>query len=234
MAERPIFVPEPIGPTPVKTRTVSFQWHAGMSLLQKQKSIVSLHEAAKSQLPGVKKILEISSKSHEMLGKQLSAFNLTWNSPVTGFPISVECAFQGSKVFSEGGPYVDLYEADPRDAKRDERLRSSGSLTSFRFAGADWPIEPQTVFYDWIYLAALRENPDLANATLCYDAFTDIEFNPKKSINCQAYSVALFCSLHEQGKLDDALGSAAKFLNYCQSLTVNNSRQDDTRQGRLL
>ena len=32
-----------------------------------------------------------------------------------------------------------------------------------------------------------------------YDAFTDIEFNPKKSYNCQAYSAALFKAANHRG-----------------------------------
>ena len=35
-----------------------------------------------------------------------------------------------------------------------------------------------------------------------YDAFTDIEFNPQKSINCQAKSAALFVGLVKQGSID--------------------------------
>ena len=34
-----------------------------------------------------------------------------------------------------------------------------------------------------------------------YDAFTDIEFNHNKSINCQAYSVALYQALKSRGGL---------------------------------
>ena len=30
---------------------------------------------------------------------------------------------------------------------------------------------------------------------LQYQAFTDIEFNPEKSLNCQAYSAALYLSM---------------------------------------
>ncbi|EDL48244.1 hypothetical protein ED21_31874 [Erythrobacter sp. SD-21] len=212
---------------------VSFEWHPGMSLSQKQKSIASLHQAAREQCQGIEKILEISSKSLEDLGVRSSAFNLKWLSSVANFPISVECAFQGSKVFLNGGPFTDLYEARPIDAKRDVRLRSSGNLKAFDFDGGNWPIEPQTAFYDWLYISALRENPEIADAILSFDGFTDIEFNPKKSINCQAYSAALFCSLYKQGMVDEVLEKRETFLNYCRSLDVSNARQDDTIQGSL-
>ena len=48
---------------------------------------------------------------------------------------------------------------------------------------------------------------------LCYDAFTDIEFNPKKSINCQAQAAAVYVSLEKQGLLLEALKSKEAFLN---------------------
>ena len=35
-----------------------------------------------------------------------------------------------------------------------------------------------------------------------YDGATDIEFNPKKSANCQACSCALYCTMSRNKKLD--------------------------------
>lgn len=46
---------------------------------------------------------------------------------------------------------------------------------------------------------------------LAYDAFTDIEFNPKRSINCQAEAAAIFVSLSRQGLLRDALEAEDSF-----------------------
>ena len=48
-----------------------------------------------------------------------------------------------------------------------------------------------------------------------YTAFADIEFNPKRSINCQARSVFLFQGLRAAGVVDRALGSADAFLRVC-------------------
>ena len=64
----------------------------------------------------------------------------------------MECAYQGSKVFERGGPYTDLYSVDVRTAKRDPRLKESGRLTGFLFEGFKFPLEPKTVFYDWLSL----------------------------------------------------------------------------------
>lgn len=49
------------------------------------------------------------------------------------------------------------------------------------------------------------------NCTLMM-AFSDIEFNPFRSINCQARSIALFLSLMKRGQLDEAVKSPASFI----------------------
>lgn len=51
----------------------------------------------------------------------------------------------------------------------------------------------------------MLENPALAETVLSYDAFTDIEFNPQKSLNCQAAAAARFVSLHRLGLLTESL-----------------------------
>ena len=232
MASRPVFIPALEGQALVSTRNLDFQWFAGLSLSQKQKSIGALHQAAHA-LPGMDKVLEVSSKSTEPLGVALSAFNLCFAHSVLGHSLSVECAFQGSKVFEQGGPFTDIYAMTSREAKRDERLRCSGRLTGFEFANVQWPLEPQTAFYDWLYISALKHRADLAEQLSAYSAFTDIEFNPQKSINCQAYSVALFVSLQQRNHLEQATASPAAFLRYLGSRPVVSAHQDDLSQGRL-
>lgn len=213
MAERPVFVPSTHGAHLVRTELVQFQWFAGLAPSQKRRSADSLHAAA-CALPGVTRVLEISSKSREDLGVALSAFNLTHGTdPSTGHAISVECAFQGSKVFEHGGPYTDILSMSSRDAKQDERLRSSGRLVGFRLLGTDWELDPPTAFYDWLYVQALQRQPRLGQQLLEYSAFTDIEFNPRRSINCQAYSAALYVSLHRRGMLVEATASKDAFLD---------------------
>ena len=66
-----------------------------------------------------------------------------------------ECAYQGSKVFENGGPYHELYLVSSQEAKTDDRLRNSGALVAFNFCGESFPIEPKTAFYDWLYMTAL-------------------------------------------------------------------------------
>lgn len=132
--------------------------------------------------------------------------------PSLGRSIPVENVFQGGKVFRDGGPYTSLYECTPLEAKRCELLKGSGPLIGFRFEGMDFPLEPKTAFYDFIYLNALLENPSLAKTALAYDGFTDIEFNPQKSLNCQAKAAALFVALNRLG-LQGSISDFDKFLS---------------------
>lgn len=211
MARRPVYLPDPTTKGLVREVEVDFRWHAGMAASQKQKSIASLHAEAMQTL-GVTRVLEISSKSPETLGVDLSAFNLSLACS-GGSSLAVEVVFQGSKAFRDGGPFTDIYSATSREAKRDPRLRSSGPLVSFQWQGETWPLIPRTAFYDWLYLNALRGNPSLAERLVQFEAFTDIEFNPEKSLNCQARSAALFVALSRCGRLDGGLRSKDAFLS---------------------
>jgi len=191
----------------VKTIVTNFVWHPGMSTSQKQKSIASLHEAAARN--GIPSVLEVSTKSNARLGRELSAFNLTLASEVYG-TLTVEAAFQGSKVFAEGGPYRDLFELPGREIKRDGRLK--GRLVDFDFDGHVWGLEPKTAFYNWLYMQALHSHRDLRHRVLEYVGFTDIEFNPKKSLNCQARSCALYVALAQAGIVDAVLADRGLYL----------------------
>ena len=44
------------------------------------------------------------------------------------------------------------------------------------------------------------------------EAFTDIEFNPEKSLNCQARSCALYVALLKNGGLRDTASDPTAFL----------------------
>lgn len=182
MATRPAW-------TVVNNRVVrinyQFTFNPGFSKTQKQKNIREMHNAIGGSF-GVKS-LEVSTKSFDELGIRLSAFNLKLH----GIPL--ECVFQSAKKYENGGPYTDLMFVAPKDAKRDERHHNSGRLIAFVYDGNEFPLEPKTIFYDYIYLMAVREHftTEELKEILDFEFFTDIEFNPQKSINCQAKSVAL-------------------------------------------
>ena len=176
-----------------------FEWFSGFAVTQKQKSIASLHNSIISS-DSTAKPLEISSKGTDPLGAKLSAFNLKLN----GY--TLENIFQSSKVFENGGPYPDLLNVHPKDAKRDARLRTSGDLTAFVLVENRFPLEPKTLFYDYIYIQAVKQSiPEQEiQSLLNYTHFTDIEFNPQKSINTQAKSVAVIrLMLEKYGKLPE-------------------------------
>lgn len=208
MAERPIFIPAPESPELVRELICSLVWSPGFAPVQKKKNIKALHEAAAAA--GYSPLLEVSTKSESKLGRHLSAFHLRVHTDQFG-DVPLECAFQGSKVFEHGGPYTDLYLADVRAAKGDSRLRTSGGLVAFRFGNVRFPLEPKTVFYDWLYVNAVFPHREWLSRLRRYVGFTDIEFNPERSINCQARSCALFSALMSKGLLDSVM-SPTEFI----------------------
>ena len=133
----------------------------------------------------------------------------------------MENLYQGSKVFADGGPYIDLYEQSALLAKQDKRMTKSGNLIAFKFENDIWETEPQKAFYNWLYMKSLIDSfPDLINLKnqlSKFDAFTDIEFNHAKSINCQAHALACFKILTEANKLE-ILDDKIIFLDVLKNL----------------
>lgn len=207
MAERPAFY---VYNGVVVRKTYSFEWFPGFSRSQKQKSAESLHDAVR-KADAAAKPLEVSTKGKEALGIKLSAFNLKLN----GY--ALENIFQSAKVFEHGGPYPDLLAVSSKEAKRDERLKNSGLLLAFRYQSEVFPLLPKTVFYDYIYLAAVKESlaGEEIKTVSDYNYFTDIEFNPAKSINTQARAAAILKQvLDEYGFLPNF--AKEEFIRYHQ------------------
>ena len=213
MAKRPVFIVDINKKNLVMEKEYEFKWYSGFSVVQKQKSFNELHKAFKNEYPD-KKILEISSKSNKPEGVQLSAFNLMVNDNNGNRICSVECLFQGSKKFKNGGPYKDLIYKSSIEAKKDERLINSGDLIGFEYKGNIWGLEPKTHFYDWLYINSVYQNKELAEKIINYDAFTDIEFNPKKSLNNQARAAALFVGLYRAEILENVIRSRENYMYF--------------------
>ena len=210
MATRPIFLATNDKKNLFKEVEIDFKFYNGFSVTQKAKSINSLHESSKEL--GYKNILEVSTKSDNQLGWQLSAFNLMVDFDIDK-KISLECAFQGSKVFDGDVQYDDLYYVESIKAKKDQRLKNSGNIIGFNFDGVFWENEPKTAFYDYMYIKTLYNSyRDIIGELIKFDAFTDIEFNPKKSINCQARTCAILVSLVKLDILEESLKSKEKFI----------------------
>lgn len=187
----------------VEEQYIDFNFVKGLSFEQKVKCANSLAQAIKERYPNLKH-LEVSTKSSNELGKQLSAFNLKYG------PYSVESVFQSSKVFEGGVRFNFLIDYKPIDAKKYVKENRQGNLIKFSFDGVDYPIDPKSAFYDWIYINALDKSK-YASEVLEYDVFSDIEFNDKKSINCQARAVALYVSICRSNKKEYYLSSFDNF-----------------------
>ncbi|MCM1090945.1 MAG: hypothetical protein NC092_07240 [Butyrivibrio sp.] len=189
----------------VTERMFEFAWNGGFAISQKRKNISALHDSILADCG--QKALEISTKSTVTIGEELSAFHLKLDG------IYLECIFQGSKKFENGGPFRDLYSVEPKMAKRDERLKCSGRLISFVYADVEWALTPKTAFYDYIYVKALVQEKGTGINLVEYDWFTDIEFNPEKSINCQARALTLY-KLMQQENAFECLNDTNEWTRY--------------------
>ena len=221
MTARPVFMPGKTADTPFEEVSVAFKWHGGFALSQKLRNIDGLHAGFLARFPG-RRMLEISTKSDQPIGQALSAFNLKLDLPVTGI-VALESAYQASKVFQNGGPFSDVMQKDAYAAKKDPRLQIHGDLIGFKHQGQEWPLSGSPSLYDWLYVQAVRD-AGVISQLAAFDAFTDIEFNPKKSHNCQARTAAI-CAFFFEAYGDDWFQKA--YL-YCLS-----GRDTITRQSEL-
>ena len=185
-------------------KIISFTYIKGLAFSQKQKNVLSFHSSIQSTYPK-HRILEVSTKSLNPLGVKLSAFNLK----LDGFPL--ESVFQSSKVFADGTQYTFLKSYAPRDAKQFIRENATTALSSFRYNGAEFPLIPKSMFYDYIYIRALMAIHEISMALKDYDIFTDIEFNEKKQINCQARACAIYSYMLKTNSVEFFMSSLPNF-----------------------
>ena len=85
----------------------------------------------------------------------------------------------------------------------------------------------------FIYISALIKNFGYDLNISEYQWFTDIEFNPEKSINCQARTCALLVSLLKLNALDAAMKSQNDFINMISSDSFKKIHSSELRQGTL-
>ncbi len=230
MAIRPVFIPVFAKQPLVRVEDHAFTWNPGLSVRQKQRNVAALHRAVVEKHPGFRP-LEISSKSTVPLGVALSAFNLGATTP-SGKHVCVESVYQASKVFANGqGPFPEYYAQNAQVVRK--RIREiDGKLARFQYGQEVWPLVPTRAFYDWIYCKMLARNPGLVAALHDYDAFTDIEFNPQKSVNCQAYAVALYLAMEKAGVLAEALSGRDAFLRFHPQQQVSPTKPKRKRPRR--
>ena len=174
MAVRPIFISTGDIEKPFSKEDVEFTWVKGMSYSQKCKRRDSLASEI-SKLYDIKRWLEISTKSDKEIGVKLSAKNLVLTTS-TGSD-TVENIYQKSKYFYKG------------------------EIVGFKYNSCVFENDPTGMFYDYIYIYAILQNKELVREFVQYDIFSDIEFNPKKSINTQARAAAIFKTLYDNHNL---------------------------------
>jgi hypothetical protein len=247
-------------------KEVEFDWHKGMSWQVRQRSSLAMAQVIEEMYPKTKgRVLEVSTKSSNYeLGFALSAMNLMYTDLETQEMHPIENWFQSSKQFSRQGeafgPYTELLNVDPISAKRfvnsklDKKTAEQyadnvvfnriqneikgTNLSSFVFQGKNYKTEPKSGFYDYIYVRALNQNQELANAIKDYTVFTDIEFNPTlrgKVIryNTQARACAIFVALSNRALLDIALEDFDSFIDCVKYETDNTGEPDCSMQMEL-
>ena len=231
-AIRPVFYPDSSGSL-VREAMITFTWHPGMSLAQNQRSIDSLHEEAGRS--GLSPLLEVSTRSRSPLGVSLSAFNLRLRTPSVDKPVTVEAAFQSSKMYVGRGNLEHLLSWDDgRAIKAHVSEFRDTPIEGFIFEGKRWDLSPATAFYDYLYLRALCgtfvDEPRLSRTLEEYRGFTDIAYNPKRSFNCQARSCALFVAL---GGIDSVPGLVAEPQRLIATMKAHGYQIPDERPRQL-
>ncbi|MGJ4849417.1 DUF6977 family protein [Bacillota bacterium Meth-B3] len=201
----------------VSEKYAEFKFEPGFALSQKRKCIKNMHKAI-SDTEKVGLILEVSTKSESSLGALLSAFSLEYYDSVSNNYYRLENVFQASKKFRAGGPYRELLSIMPHQAKQSTLLDGSGELVSFvGLDGEEWPISAKTAYYDWIYISTvietLRNRSALKDELMSYKHFTDIAFNDKVSLNCQARSLAMYVGMVQSNAVDRYMRDKQSFLS---------------------
>ena len=90
-------------------------------------------------------VLEHKHSFGSTVGKSLSPFNLGITLK-SGRKVKVECAYQGSKVVSDGHQYPEIYWGSARDAALDKRIKGVAPF-GFNFFGKEYPTEPKHAIF---------------------------------------------------------------------------------------
>ncbi|MCY4637910.1 MAG: SLOG family protein [Acidobacteria bacterium] len=164
-------------------------------------------------------VLEISSRSGQMLGRPLSAMNLRAPGAEGDRGVTVESVYQTAKCYGAGGP-AERPSPNGYEAKRiDRERRSAGPLRGFQHEGTFWPAASGSAFYDRLWIkATVAIHADRLHELKSYNAYSDQFHRPGRSVACQARAAAMLVGLDRTRQLDsinepnrwaDTLGLAA-------------------------
>lgn len=129
--------------------------------------------------------------------------------------------------------YLEPISDNPRELKSllkaFMKANKNAKLSHFAYKGEIFEtnagvVNSESYFYDFLYFRALLENFSQSEIRqiLQYNIFTDIEFNHKVSINCQARSCALYCYALFNDKVDFYMESREKFKGLYEKLHKKN------------
>ncbi|MDY5557468.1 DUF6977 family protein [Helicobacter sp.] len=220
---------------------VKFEFFSGFAPVQKQKNIISMHkEIFKKEING--QILEVSTKNNsELLGYKLSAFNLRLDDKPLEYVFQESKRFQQNNQDSinykgfekycckendnfylkfQNLDSINLKKENPKRIVADFLKQNNGLyLSHFQYQGIVFELfgnNPfsKSLFYDFIYFKAIQESLSEKEQMniLGFNIFTDIEFNPQKSINCQARSCALYHYAKLNNKVNFFMESKGNFI----------------------
>ena len=141
-----------------------------------------------------RRTLEISSRSSDRLGRDLSAMNL----PAAGDPHgrSVEAVYQAAKCYGDGGPDTRLSRSGYEAKHHDRERRRQGPLAGFRHEGRQWPPETGSAFYDWLWTRSVLRHcgHGVVERLQRYEGFTD-QFHRPGAVACQAKTAAIVAGM---------------------------------------
>ena len=189
------------------------EWNNGHLLRQERENIYNLHRWIDTNYG--QKALEVSTKSETKLGVQLSSYSLKKDG------VFIENEFQAAKKYENGGPFLDLLRIKSKEAKRDARHRTSGTLIAYCKNGEEWPIKPSNAFYDYLYISSIIKNYGVDIDLTEYDWFTDIDYNPRDSIRCQARPIAVYKLLQRMCAFD-VINDKDRWLEFFEQHVWNN------------
>ena len=144
--------------------------------------------------PPAGRSLEISSRSRDPLGRELSAMNLPAAGDPRGRP--VEAVYQAAKCYGGGGPDAPGCDSGYAAKRRDRERRREGPLSAFEHEGRRWPTETGSAFYDWLWTrsAIARWGIGVVDRLREYDAFSD-QFHRAGALACQAKTAAIVAGM---------------------------------------
>lgn len=208
MAKRLYFIPRASYRGLLVEKTIHYPEVRGERKDTLKKSLETMHHRILAKESGGR-LLEVSPYGSN-LGKKLTPWTLTLNLK-SGESFPVAAILESAKVFERGGPYEDLAEKDQDVLLSDTRLTESGRLLGYHFEGEAFTLNPRHKFFDYLYIRALSQKPELFEDLLQVDILTDITYQMHSMYLSPARAVGYFISLLRLGILEEILQSDEKF-----------------------